>query len=154
MRISSYIVALVTLLAIWIIVLISFLTLKDRYKSVDSWLPVSANIEENTSKSITIRRDSDYNGTQYHKSRIGSVVFSYIVEGEKYKGTKASANSNTLPESYDFEQPLAYYNPKHPKIAVLIRDEYDGGWRFYIVLLIPAVLVGAFFIRRNLLNWT
>ena len=97
-----------------------------RYRGVESWPSVSAEVirvgGERVSFPITNR--SGIGSSATIDARF--VEFSYTVSGESYQGTMASPDGGGLPLN-PFGQPWrAYYKPSAPEIAVLNPVPFEG----------------------------
>jgi hypothetical protein len=149
-RLSSKLVVYSALVALWLGLLFYYFGLKSRYSGIEDWPSSSATITERINQTITKRRDSDYNGTQIYNEEIGSVSFTYIVDGAEYTANKATPNQAHLPVDYQSDHPRAFYNPKNPNIAVLVREPFDDSIYLNGLVAIPVFLAGFILIRRNL----
>ena len=96
-----------------------------KYRGIDSWPSVSAEIVGGGGSLDSMPSGGRYGGSS---TTIDSryVEFQYSVDGETYRSRTATADGGGLPVSIIGEPWRAFYKPSSPNIAVLSPTPYRG----------------------------
>ena len=101
-----------------------YLNVKLDYWNVESWPSVEAKLNRAGEIITTAPERNHY---VFHNLTLDPqfLYYTYSVEGQEYMSDTVSPNTKVMPMN-PFNRPLrAYYNPKDPRIAVLIPTPYE-----------------------------
>ncbi|RYD43196.1 MAG: DUF3592 domain-containing protein [Verrucomicrobiaceae bacterium] len=96
-----------------------------KYRGVESWPSVSAEMIRSGDSEATVPTQT-YTGPSQITVDLGFVEYEYVVDGQTYRSTSASANGGGVRSSGAGKPWRAYYKPSSPDIAVLSPVPFEG----------------------------